>query len=67
MESGRNNDENENLIESKKAKLKDIAEGLKNHYTVKNVSNIFLGVLLDFIKNSNTSHILSKGNFVYQA
>ena len=48
-------------IGNKKPKLRDVAECLKNHYNLKNVSNIFFVYVVEFLKNSIFTHILNQG------
>lgn len=48
-------------LEFKKPKLRDIAESIKQHYTVKNVSNMFYVSLVEFLQRALYVHILNKG------
>ena len=54
----------ENPLAKKKSELKTIAEIMKMHYTVRQVSNIFLVQLVEHVYNVNKSSFLSKGNAV---
>lgn len=50
-------------IGPRKTKLRDIAEAMKSHYSVKNVSNMFYVLVVEFLKNSLFTHIINSGIF----